>query len=59
MRSCNVIAKVSLIEKAHKSVIRKCFWSWPWGHCYHAQLNKTEEVCCYCAKVKYHSMKKC
>jgi hypothetical protein len=49
MKNCkeNQTKKLDLIIE--KDRIHMCFWTWPWGHCYHPSRIR-DEKCCHCPK---------
>lgn len=42
--------KIKKLHKEQKRKERKCFWSWPWGHCFHSQADGLF-FCCGCDKI--------
>lgn len=48
---CATVLEDRLKEARIKRLIRKCFWSWPWGHCSnHTELDNGQYYCCNCPK---------
>lgn len=50
MKRCKEMETIVTEEKAKRARERRCFWTWPFGHCYHETRGVSK--CCECGKVE-------
>ncbi|OGI03421.1 MAG: hypothetical protein A2104_00860 [Candidatus Melainabacteria bacterium GWF2_32_7] len=54
MRFCDNAIKTKELNKRINSRYRRCFWTWPWGHCYCEWTDRSQVVrrCYHCGKAE-------